>query len=290
MKFVIIACLFMMSCTHMSLNHSPKKSTVHSDSKIEIDETKEGPETGAYFDGEVEESENDISETYHLVLSAAGVRSLSYVGLLKELERKKQRVGVITGLGFASLVAALYGKYGTSNMVEWKLFQLRSLLTEQRLLTKKWKSSVSSFLEEEFKDDKIEKFKVATVFFRYNANIQRVESVTQGSALKIIEENIFLDSRDFSRSNPCFKKDYLDSTDKQLTNKRLVADALGEKVSFEKENSYLRGLFQKIIANKRDNVIHLKWKQVENYNIDKLVNINEVISIGENFSLDGVTN
>lgn len=73
---------------------------------------------------EYEETKKALKKEVHLSLIGKGPVSFSYIGLLKALRKKDlYRIKEVSGKGLGALVAALYGKYKSINMLEWVLFK-----------------------------------------------------------------------------------------------------------------------------------------------------------------------
>ena len=94
-----------------------------------------------------DESEVTAEPVVAIDLFPALYHSLGYVSTFQELEKQKLKAHIISSSGFTSIIAALYAKYGASNMVEWKTFELYHKLGTTKVYSEKWSVLIEEYLK-----------------------------------------------------------------------------------------------------------------------------------------------
>lgn len=82
-----------------------------------------------------------------VILGPGGLKTFSYIGVLREFEEARIPIHAITGLEWGSLVAALYSVKGKVNDLEWQMMKLdKNHLPDSSLLSQSYDSASSKKL------------------------------------------------------------------------------------------------------------------------------------------------
>jgi len=253
MKF-LFALILIVSCA--SQKKTIKKTV---DSKTEIisyeeDYKKTVEKVEKIEEVEILENKENKIKKIDLYLLASGSNAYAYVGLLKKLSKMSRvRVVGISGSGFSSIIAALYAKYKSANMVEWKLFKMRDDLMESQFYSKSWRDRLITFIDNEFSEDK--KLKVPYLEITGTLNDYLKSQLETRNLMRSKKNFIYV-----SALNETFNKGELNPTDfNQL------------------RESYLYH---------RGHEIYFEISDLEEYPVDILSQPADLLSIGQNFSFN----
>lgn len=67
------------------------------------------------------------AEKFGLVFSGGGVRTWSYINILKEMQKYKMPIVAVTGMEWGAVVAGVYAENISANEVEWELSKFKNL-------------------------------------------------------------------------------------------------------------------------------------------------------------------
>lgn len=158
---------FSVSCSFNPKSESGFIETVNIDkdqSNIETDITDKSEHNtyGPVFEEPANSTEEKSKRVPVLAidLTPSLYASFAYLSLLRELEKKQIYPNVINTSSFTLVVATLYAKYRSVNKVEWKIFSLLKELKNLTIFTGDWYDEIEKFLEKEFKNKRIEQFKI----------------------------------------------------------------------------------------------------------------------------------
>jgi len=136
--------------------------------------------------------------------------SLALVDLFKRLEKEQLNISMIDANGFAAVVAALYAKEKSSNALEWKLFSLLKKIEGIKPYSKEWKEVVESFLEDEFKNMRLEQLKIfLKIPFLSN---EKMILLKTGKITEVLLKNLDLnDNENYFKRPAIYKRDLMES-------------------------------------------------------------------------------
>ena len=167
MKLLTFSILFLgaffSSCSHTRSIQENREGI--SDAKSEAN--KEVVEEGYYVKRNKAQGKDleimglDPNSKYTLALLGNGNQSLTFIGLLKEFERRKIKLVGLSGRGVGALVAALYAKYGKASRVEWILYKyLDKYFPYSKDFEGAYFDSVRKIIRREFKGLDFDKTKI----------------------------------------------------------------------------------------------------------------------------------
>lgn len=107
----------------------------------------------------VEANSDEQQQVIALDLYPSLYNSLGFISLFSELEHENIKVSIITSQGFSAVFGALYSKYESASMLEWKSFALYQALGDSDPFSEDWSERLKEFLTEEFGDQKIGQLK-----------------------------------------------------------------------------------------------------------------------------------
>ncbi len=209
----------------------------------------------------------------------------SYIGTLKRFERDKIPVNMLAGSEFGALIAALYSKYKKTSMLEWKIFSLnQKLLKAGKIYKDNWNDILYKFIDNEFKNEKIEKYKIPLILPLYSKQYNKVIYVKKGRATTILKAQFRIDHAD--------KLSFLPPQDLVLYSLDALKDkgadivvghkVLQDKISFYEDNGFLWGVYQNIRDrfNSEFNALDVVViPDLKNINIDDSQKSTETISL-----------
>lgn len=84
-------------------------------------------------------------EKFGLIFSAGGVRTWSYINILKEMQKYKMPIVAVAGMEWGSVIAGVYAENISANEVEWELSKFKAINDWQSFVKKIFeKKSVTS--------------------------------------------------------------------------------------------------------------------------------------------------
>jgi hypothetical protein len=183
--FLIVTILFLNACANIKVIN---RETIHANDGVEVDTDKLsnerlntpnekpvivneetiriGENGGEVFSNTnvvpLENSEPDIIKSLRVGISfGPGLsRSISYVEVLKELERQNIQLNLITGNEFGAIIAALYANGITPEMIEWMFFKYFKEMKNLQPYSTKWIEEVDVHFLTKLKNIKIEELKI----------------------------------------------------------------------------------------------------------------------------------
>lgn len=193
MRFLILA-LFLISCTNARNNTDLETIVFDSDSgsvKIKKNTTSSfGPFIKS--DQETIDSGAEQSKVVALNFYPSLYESLAIIPYLKELEKQKTKISVISSFGFGAVLSALYAKEKSVSYLEWKIFDLMKRLDGVKIYSKDWQSKINEFMGKEFGKTKLHQMKVLMVIPEIKKN--KVYLNQTGSIVEAIRHSIDLNS------------------------------------------------------------------------------------------------
>lgn len=279
--------LLIISCANQkektSKNTIVDLAEISSDSKVSIDKEASvtyGPSRNSINTEEVAESKKNERVFYSLTLYPSLYKSFGYISLFKEIELNKKRPVVISSYGFSSIVAALYAKYLKPNLVEWKSFDLYQRIKKYPVYSSKWKGEVESFLEKEFRSDKLSQLKILLVIPSYNNGDIKLHPTKR--VVSAIMESLSINSQE-SQSFLLAPDDNYEKNLKSFgAEKSVTVSNLPVEIKFKKPNDFLFSLYNKKSRSQRNMKISLLTS--ESNSIDKIANISDEINQVESSS------
>lgn len=154
--------LFFVSCSSVtekspihdsvSVSLDSKSTSININSKINKISSTYGPLNDVVV---IKSEKKIVTPIIAIHLAPAAYHSSAYIALFKSLEKRKIKIAVISAEGFSSVIAALYAKYESSKLLEWKIYKLFGLLSSEKYLSQAWFTKLDDFLDDEFKDIKM---------------------------------------------------------------------------------------------------------------------------------------
>ncbi len=162
LSILILSCLILQACTVASKRDGAKK-------ELPIPSTGElPPRIDISDDGYGEGSEPVIPNVkvpkIGIVLTPAGARSYSYIGVLREFEKAKVPIDSIAGLEWGALIGALYSVNGKAHEVEWKASKIPEDFVKKGILSSSVEprsfAELDKHLKTIFENTKVEEGKI----------------------------------------------------------------------------------------------------------------------------------
>ncbi len=210
------------------------------------------------------------SQVIALDLYPSLYNSLGFISLFSELEREKIKVSIITSQGFSAVFGALYAKYETANLVEWKAFALYQALGESRPFSEEWSEKYEDFLTEEFGDERTGRLK--KLFFVpkqvegktvFNSNERIVDALMSAIDLKS-ESNALLAGR----------LDYLSKINRFGADQVYRVSFLPKRISLKRPDGFIYGVYSKLSGRARGPYI---FSDAIKGNIDAFQNLSDSV-------------
>jgi hypothetical protein len=211
----------------------------------------------------------------------------SHVGALKRLRKKKVPINMLIGSEFGALTAALYAKHKKTSLVEWKMFSLiQKLGKSSKVFSKDWKSTINDFIDQEFKRDKIERFKIPLILPLYSKKIDKVVYVKRGSASTILKAHFQI----YGESDLSF----IPNSDLVLYSSDAIKESgadiiigyevIPEQVLFNKDDGYYYGVYNNLRSRIQEEFSyfdHVISMQMNETKLDDFRRSSQLISQGE---------
>tara|TARA_R110002072_G_scaffold288917_1_gene455339 strand:- start:14787 stop:15632 length:846 start_codon:yes stop_codon:yes gene_type:complete len=90
-----------------------------------------------------------------LYLAPGKYRTLSYLPILNSMKQSNIEINIISAGGFSTIIASLYAQGVKPDLIEWEMHKLLSPIEEEPF-QEDWLSIVHDWIEEKFKNRKIE--------------------------------------------------------------------------------------------------------------------------------------
>lgn len=266
-----ISLVLLQSCANHRIKHSGESVPLTVDSSVnnylEIENSSYGPEPikNSY------EKQKMRSPIWGVYLVPAGSLSFSYLECLEKLEHKGIKLKVIAGSDMSALIAAMYAKYKNKNIIQWKIFKLQIKLKKLKLwYGKEWLETITSFIRDEFKDDRIEKMSILPLIpLIENGNV-----IVKGAGLisDILEDNFRLNGKVTS---------YLVGNEHSPTRifSKVGVDlyatlsVLPDKIDFKSPDDFIWGVYSKLPYMLSSEEYYFKINGLE-HSLDEIVEYN----------------
>lgn len=182
----------------------------------------------------------------------SGYRSISYVSVLKFLEKKNLSPDLITGTGLGAVVGAMYASGMTPEAIEWNFFRYLKDKRSNRLYDKDWLNEIDEKLLTKFKTMNVQDTKRKFFITLYDQISQKTYYFDKGNLRELLLLNLHLSN------NPSLSKTgqkYSAAFEKEVFNARLfrqmgaeftiAIDGLGNKFDFNNSNEFLIGIYSR---------------------------------------------
>jgi len=158
---VFILTFFSLSCAHQHERSivENRKGINEAEEKMSSAVVEKPEDHHAAVDQEMISNKQHVK--YSLSLLGNTYEAFTFISLLKQIEIKGLKISGLSGRGMGTLVAALYAKYGRSNMVEWILFKyVDRFFPFRKEYEKDYKETLLRLVDREFKNKKTSSFKL----------------------------------------------------------------------------------------------------------------------------------
>lgn len=238
--------IMLLSCGGARKGPSSDMVTVDLDLTKAIDDTSPivDPEDnlGAYgpVSNEITyQSNSNDNISVGILIGPSLYNSIESMRVLKCMEKTGQKVNVVIGVGFASLIGSLYAQGESLEIIKWKLFkELRE--NKEVPYSYDWSQRWFNFALANIDENKI-KLSERSLWFYDNESEKGF--VAKGDFKEKLRENLFVNKDDFSLKHNFLNVEQLKSLPAQ---KLLIINTLPEKIRLKKNDDYLFGLFSKI--------------------------------------------
>ena len=195
---------------------------------------------GPAVDREVDSKRKSSQTSYAVILGPGLNKSVMSLELLSCLSRFGQKVNIVSGIGFSSVIAALYAQGNSAEEIKWKLYKVMRKLKKESPFGQRWKMEWTSFIEDNIDEKIIKKSSISLWLPLWeDGKINYTSKINIKEYLKTT-----LDDRN---KNNVLKKPFLN---KEIKNKMPVdtiiySNVLAQGVSFQQTSGYLYGLYTK---------------------------------------------
>lgn len=117
MRLALVVSLFFVALT--SCKTVPRKSSPTSPGPTRFEEPQEGPEPV------ISQQIDTKPEKFGLLFSGGGVRTWSYITILKEMQKYKMPIVAAAGVEWGAIVAGVFAQNVSANEVEWELSKFK---------------------------------------------------------------------------------------------------------------------------------------------------------------------
>lgn len=181
-------------------------------------------------------------------LAPAGMQISGYLSLFNELESRNIKINIISGEGLSTIIAALYAKYQNSAMLEWKLYELFGKIKNSQFLSNQWKIKLKDFLEEEFKDTKMNQLSSLLIFpLEISGELKLVDDYL---IIKGLMSSLEINPKQYNSSLLNEKVDYSDFISKKFNPDIIIQVGIyTNDVSFKESNVILRDIYSKKLTS-----------------------------------------
>ena len=123
------------------------------------------------------------------------MKSLSYIGVIRELENNRIPIKQIIGIEWGALIGALYAKNAQSNFVEWQMFKFKDELLPNESF---WSAKTggddiqnwNDFLQSSLAASNIENFKIPMKCLSYSLSSAKAVWIAQSKASEQLKKCI----------------------------------------------------------------------------------------------------
>lgn len=268
MKLLLLFLFF--ACTQAPIVEDVNSVNIVQDSERAIVIESSGDEV-AMSDNIEEETEKKVKIS--LTLYSSIYHSLAAIELLKELDKNSIELFQVSSQGFGNLIFGLYGKYHSVGKVEWSLFKLLKQLNPYRPYSKKWMDIVNDFIDEEFKDERLEELRPKLII-PVLAEHSKVLYMDKGKAKTWIKNSLNLERKDQFYLKPQL---YHFGLDRFLPDLNIAVSFIANTPKVSKMNGYSYGLITShlgVILNSSDE-LNLLRTDIQ-WSMDELMAVSEI--------------
>ncbi len=276
---LLAAILLLWGCSHIGEPEKNSLSVVDFEDmgprKVVQIENKKSIDYGPPLEGDegLEGEDSNNRPVLALDLLPSLYFSIGYVSTIKELEKKNIRVDIVSSFGFSSVVAALYAKYGTANMVEWKMFELFQKLGDKKPFSTEWRNILNSFTEKEFKELKLNQLQKVLIIphiksgeIRLDLSEKVSDAISKAVNLSNKSSLMTFNRYDYSKKLASYGADHI-----------YRISLLPEKISFKRPDGFLFGVFSRIKSSTHEDTFSANLKSSDY--MDALENISDYLNL-----------
>jgi hypothetical protein len=221
-----------------------------------------------------------------LILGPGLYRTAAYVGVLKAFEKQRIPVQILGGVEMGAVVAALYAKSRSSNVLEWDIFRaFEKLPRNNPILGKKWRDWWGNWLTAIFEGRAMESLALMLIIPAYDTANGNVEYFRRGeiSPLLITSLDVFQTSEQLL--SPIHAEIFDPGPFREQGAEFVIGlDVLSCGINFKKGDGHIVGLYQrtaaKIIAEK-DRLDGFWGLDLGDIDLDDTTAISKLIRLGE---------
>ena len=176
-------------------------------------------------------------------------RTISYVSMLKQLEKARLAPSVITGTEFGAIVAAMYASGMTPESIEWNFYKYFKEKSNRKVFSEDWVEDIDKHLISKIKIKNIEEAKKKLFLTLYSPKTKKTHYFEKGNLRQILLLNFKL----FNPEEP--NASYTTAFEKEIFNSNLLkhfgsettmaADVLGPKHDLIEPNEQIESLYSK---------------------------------------------
>lgn len=223
-----------------------------------------GPVRGDQMDDfEYATKQTKLTPVTGLYLGPGLMKASLHVNVLKALEYHGIQVHIISGMGLAAALATMYAFGLTPDLIEWRVFRFTNAVEGLKPLSEKWKSHLEEILLEDLTQKRIEQANIALALPLYDQKRSEVVLVTRGTVEQLIRKQFeFSPGTATGRYlSPMLGRVEMASLLRgQGADLKFAVEAMGEKLSFESGDSFLAGIYGRLIGTGQDD--HQKFDKV----------------------------
>ncbi len=176
-------------------------------------------------------------------------RTISYVSMLKQLEKARLVPSVITGTEFGAIVAAMYASGMTPESIEWNFYKYFKEKSNRKVFSDDWIEDIDKHLISKIKIKNIEEAKKKLFLTLYSPKTKKTHFFEKGNLRQIL----LLNFKIFDPEEPNVA--YTTAFEKEIFNSNLLkhfgsevtiaADVLGPKHELIDTNEQVSSLYSK---------------------------------------------
>ncbi|EQC43356.1 hypothetical protein [Bacteriovorax sp. Seq25_V] len=272
-RVLIVSLLFLFSCSRQGVESESTISAVSLDltnertDKVDLELKSNigayGPDTENVQYLNQARSKKSIS----VIITPSLYMSLVGVDTLKCFEMNDIKINLVAGVGFASVLAALYAEGNSPEEIRWKIFnKIRSENLEP--FTKEWFKSWENFLDKHINENKIKSSNIT--LWLPKKNDRTINYQTSRTIVKDVKNNINANSSEFVLDENFFTAEELK---KFPTDNVIIINTLPKVLNFKQPTEFLIGQYGKIYS-------FLYREEIANEKI-KVININSTGAIDD---------
>jgi hypothetical protein len=241
-KYLFVVIFFAISCSSIKPIHRPIKDNGHNGIELDFEEKKDnknkdlnqveikkneetikiGENGGQVFSENLNIEENKIEKSLKIgiILGPGLYRTITYISILKNLEKNNLAPKIITGSEMGAVIAGLYASGVTPEMIEWLFFKYFKEHKNYKPYEKEWINEIDEFFLMKIKNNKIEDSRIKLYLTLFDHNSKKAFFFDKGN----IRDLVLLNLR--RMDNPLkFKtgESYSGAFEKEIFNNKLMS-------------------------------------------------------------------